>query len=629
MFESTKEQLHKLLASVHEGDIQLPDFQRGWVWPEDAMRSLLASVLNGFPVGALLTLQTGGDVSFAPRPIEGVKLSERPPAPDELLLDGQQRMTTLYQTLFSPDAVQVKHTKGGRFFFLDIRKALEQETITEEAIVVLPADKVERTNFNRDIVRDLSTQEGQFEHHFFPLNESFDSTIWYHGWMQHWMERDGGFFRELASPFGSGLLHRIQHYEVPFIRLSRKSTRKAVCVVFEKVNTGGKKLDAFELLTAIYAADGFDLRKDWLGDKQQQSPGRKTRLLQFSGEDGVLAHVESTDFLQACTVLHMLENRREAERAGKTGRELPFVSCRHEDMLDLPFTAYERYNNAVEHGFTRACRLMAGLKMMRSRDVPYSHQLVALAAVYADLGKQADTMPAAEKLELWFWSTALGEYYGSSSETTIARDVPELIRWISEDGPAPRSIDECIFQEERLESLYSRQSAAYKAINALLLRHGCRDFVTGQSAEVMTYYHDPIDIHHIFPSNWCGKHGANNFNSIVNKTPLFGGSNRAIGGAAPSDYLRFVEQRHGLTSDQLDDLLRTHLVDPAHLRNNDYDAFYRDRKRALAELISSAMHRPVAFEPLPGAIVDEHDDEDSPVAPEPVASEAASNNLQL
>lgn len=619
MFESTKEQLQKLLERVDAGEIQLPDFQRGWVWDEDNMRSLLASVLNGFPVGALLTLQTGGEVSFAPRAIEGVDLGKTPPQPDELLLDGQQRMTTLYQTLYSKAPVEVKNARKGRttrHFFLDIRKALQQETITEDAILSVPADLIERRNFDRDIVRDLSSDEKQFEEHCFPLNQCFDSTIWYHGWMRHWMERDKAFFLEMASPFDRDLLHRINHYEVPFIRLNRKSSRKAVCVVFEKVNTGGKKLDAFELLTAIYAADGFDLREDWLGNKKTHTPGRKTRLLKFGGEDSVLAHVESTHLLQACTVLHSMDKRRAAERAGKTGRELPFVSCRHEDMLDLPVAAYERYNDAVEDGFKRACKLLAGLKLLHSRDLPYPPQLVTLAAVYAAMGQDADTMPAAKKLEQWFWSTALGEFYGSTSEGKIARDVPELIRWIRGDGPHPRSLDECVFQEDRLTSLYTRGSAAYKAISALLLRHGCRDFITGHSTEVMTYYHDAIDIHHIFPGNWCGKHGAENFNCIINKTPLFAGSNRAIGGVAPSQYLGYVEKRHGLTSEQLDELLRTHLIEPNHLRNDDYDAFYQARKRALAELISSAMYRDVVLEPLTEPVGDEHEDEDEPVAAE-------------
>ena len=63
------------------------------------------------------------------------------------------------------------------------------------------------------------------------------------------------------------VLNRIERYEMPIIRLDKESDREAICLVFEKVNVGGKKLDAFELVTAIYAAHEFDLREDWNGSQ--------------------------------------------------------------------------------------------------------------------------------------------------------------------------------------------------------------------------------------------------------------------------------------------------------------------------------------------------------------------------
>ena len=59
MFDTTKEDLKDLLRYAHEGRLQLPDFQRDYVWGDEDVRSLIASVAKGFPVGALLTLQAG------------------------------------------------------------------------------------------------------------------------------------------------------------------------------------------------------------------------------------------------------------------------------------------------------------------------------------------------------------------------------------------------------------------------------------------------------------------------------------------------------------------------------------------------------------------------------------------
>ena len=127
------------------------------------------------------------------------------------------------------------------------------------------------------------------------------------------------------------------------------------------------------------------------------------------------------------------------------------------------------------------------------------------------------------------------------------------------------------------------------------MRHGCRDFITGRSVELMTFFNDKIDIHHVFPVKWCLSQGKKPavFNSIVNKSPLFKRSNITISGSAPSAYLQKIEQEQGISTNALDDILRSHLIDPDHLRNDDFDAFMAARTTALTELIANAMGKPV------------------------------------
>ena len=96
-FDSTKTPLQELLGRADVGKLQLPDFQRGWVWDDDRIRSLLASVSVSFPIGAVMLLQTGGEhVRFKPRPLAGTHARLREVAPETLILDGQQRLTSLY-----------------------------------------------------------------------------------------------------------------------------------------------------------------------------------------------------------------------------------------------------------------------------------------------------------------------------------------------------------------------------------------------------------------------------------------------------------------------------------------------------------------------------------------------------
>lgn len=98
-FDSTKRLLPTILDEIVKGKIQLPDFQRGWIWDDEHVRSLLVSVARSFPVGAVMLLETGGDVRFQVRPVENVPFKDTPPNAELLILDGQQRLTTLTQVL--------------------------------------------------------------------------------------------------------------------------------------------------------------------------------------------------------------------------------------------------------------------------------------------------------------------------------------------------------------------------------------------------------------------------------------------------------------------------------------------------------------------------------------------------
>lgn len=131
-----------------------------------------------------------------------------------------------------------------------------------------------------------------------------------------------------------------------------------------------------------------------------------------------------------------------------------------------------------------------------------------------------------------------------------------------------------------------------------MMRRGCLDFITGRPVDLMTFFNERIDIHHIFPQDWCKKRGIpqGKYNSIMNKTPVSADSNSAIGGDAPPVYLRRIEKKHSLPSGKLDSVLRSHLIAPEHLRNDDFEAFYEERMRALADVIANAMEKAVVQE---------------------------------
>lgn len=597
-FQTNPFDLNKLLEDCHYGVIQLPDFQRSWVWDEDRIKSLIASISRAFPVGALMTLDTGGPVSFKPRPVEGAPVEAKQKAPQSLLLDGQQRMTSLYQVTLRGQVVETvtpKKKKVKRWFYIDIRKALDSSSDREEAIIGVPEDRIIRTDFGREEVLNLSSVEQEYAALMYPVSQVFDWDKWQDGFDKYWRGDENENIREEFRVFKRQILENFKYYRVPVIALDRSTSKEAVCVVFEKVNTGGKALDAFELVTAMYAAAGHELRKDWYGD--EKTKGRHHRFAETyrpaGADSGILANVANTDFLQAISLFYTRDRRRAAEAAGKQGKELPSVTGNRQALLNLPLNAYKQYEAQVEQGFVQAAKFLHMLHIYRIFDLPYQSQIVPLAAILADIDDAWEHEANRTKLIQWYWNGVFGELYGSAVDTRIARDFMEVPIWLK-GGPEPSTVSETMFRADRLKTMRMRLSAAYKGVNALLMKAGAQDFRSGQKFDHTVFFGENVDIHHIFPQDWCKKVQikADVYDSIINKTPLSYRTNRIIGGIAPSEYLAKLQKGDAttppITRENLDSYLTSHLIDPSLLRADQFDAFMTDRQNQLLTLIEQA-----------------------------------------
>ena len=155
-------------------------------------------------------------------------------------------------------------------------------------------------------------------------------------------------------------------------------------------------------------------------------------------------------------------------------------------------------------------------------------------------------------------------------------------------------MSETIFRSDRLKTMRMRLSAAYKGLNALLMNEGAQDFRSAQKFDHTVFFGENVDIHHIFPQDWCKKQGITPtvYDSIINKTPLSYRTNRIIGGDAPSDYLAKLEtgdkETPAIEQERLNSYLSSHLIEPDMLRRDDFDSFMADRQKRLLALIEQA-----------------------------------------
>jgi len=562
--------ISELMISINKGAIQLPDFQRGWVWEDGRIKALIASITNNYPVGAAMFLEYGNDnIRFKYRVIEGVTATDV--IPTELILDGQQRLTSIYSSLYSRNAVHTRTDKGKkifRYYYIDIKKACDPNCDRVDAIFSVPETRIITSNFGRNIELDLSDRTKEFENKMFPLNLILDFPE-----EQNWQNEYYAFYnynQEIIkefTEFNKKIIMQTLQYKIPVISLGKDTPKEAVCQVFENVNTGGVSLTVFELVTAIFAMDDFELRKDW--------EERKAKY--FDGD--LLSCITATDFLTACTLL-------------STYKKGGTVSCKKKDVLNLSLKDYNNFADALSEGFVEAEKILQEERVFSNKDLPYSTQLIPLAALCTLLsnGNRIKVTNIKNKIRQWYWCGVFGELYGGANETRYVNDVVGVMNWIENNGNIPKTIQESYFNPTRLLTLQSRQSAAYKGIMALILKNHCKDFISGREMDFTVYKSENIDIHHIFPRSYCEKNNLSKekWNSVVNKTPISYSTNREIGGVAPSEYLKKIEEKGQVDYNSLNDYLQTHLIDVSAARSNDFEKHIVLRAKLLLDAIEKA-----------------------------------------
>jgi hypothetical protein len=254
-FKTNPEKLDLLLRQIDSKRLAVPDFQRDFVWDGAAIQDLLVSVALEYPAGSLLFLKQQAASQFKSREFTGA-----PPLddaePSELVLDGQQRLTSLYLAVYG---------KGDYRYFVNFQGLLDGEDL-ELCIFHLPEKRA------APIIASLQTQARDL---FFPLPALYDGG--FEQWLDEVIElREGAdegldgkklkkdlrdVFRQYVKP--------IQDYEFPVVDLPGETSIDAVCKIFETLNRTGVKLTVFELLVARFYAKGIDLRKQWDDAREQ------------------------------------------------------------------------------------------------------------------------------------------------------------------------------------------------------------------------------------------------------------------------------------------------------------------------------------------------------------------------
>jgi restriction endonuclease Mrr len=536
-FHTIPRPMLQLLAELDSGQLALPDFQRTFVWAPDETRELLVSMIRSFPAGALLFLQ-GGHATFKARAAEGAPaLTGRP---SFLVLDGQQRLTSLYQAIYGV---------GDSRFFLDLGALLAGADI-DQAVKVFSAERA----------APLEKIEAQARTLLMPLAavRDFGAARWRDDVVPRRDDEDRERVRDLLRAIEYACIDPLVKYAFPVTMLPEATPLEAVCTIFETLNRTGRPLSPFELISARAFAGGHSLYDLW-NDALERHP--------ILGDFDVKPY-----YLLQCIAL----------RLG--------VSCKRRFVISLPADDIARgWESAVTSMAAVLTLLRDECGVLTPKWLPYEPMLIPLATAWNEV--EATTGPAQgamrSKLKRWFWCASFTGEYESSSATLAERDAPVIKSWLT-GGDEPQAVRAFEWNPERWRTVTTRQQGLYRATIALTLLQRPRDFHTGAPLTPELIEAGKIDDHHLFPRAYLLSVGkGDTVDSVLNHCLIDRATNIRISKQAPSAYLE--EMRTGL-GQILDEVLRSHRLPtgPATpLATDDFEAFLEWRERALEDALAA------------------------------------------
>jgi uncharacterized protein with ParB-like and HNH nuclease domain len=249
IFYPSSEKLRYLLESIHQREIALPDFQRDFVWDPRETEELIESICQNFPAGSLLRIKNSAGFYFAPREFYGAPLLSNH-APSYLILDGQQRLTSLYQAFYGV---------GNHRYFIDLQGLIDGQDL-EDCIFYLRKSEAKK---------QYGTLEQQAKHLVFPFQNLFGDAGGFEVWLDHILElnlksdADKKILKQRLRETRKQWLISAEEYEFPMVSLSDDTSASAVCTIFETLNRTGVKLSVFDLLAARFWPEEVRLRDLW------------------------------------------------------------------------------------------------------------------------------------------------------------------------------------------------------------------------------------------------------------------------------------------------------------------------------------------------------------------------------
>lgn len=582
LFKEVNYTLGVLLSQIKLGVIGLPDIQRPFVWPNAKVRDLFDSMYRGYPVGYFLFWQTGAEEVST----KSIGQGEKQKAPSLLIVDGQQRLTSLYAVVmrepvlrdnFEHEYIRIAFNPlKGEFAVPDATTEKQPEFIPDVSLV-----------FQRDTYETINDYLER-------LRQS----------------REVSKDEERAIAKAIGRLAGLSSFPFVALELTQAANEEQVADVFVRINSEGKKLNQSDFILTLMSVHWDEGRTDLerfsvATRKPLAGNGASPLNPIFQPEPDQLLRVDVGVAFRRGRLEHVYSILR-----GKDLRTGEFCPLRRADQFErlkaaqskaLNLTHWADFLNVVKAAGYRHLRYVSS-----EGALIFAYQLYLIGRT--EFGVQSFVLKQA--VARWLFMSLLTGRYTSSPETRYETDLKLL-----PEGNDPTAFVKSLRDVElatltddywaktlplELSTSASRGPSLFAYYAALVLCEAKALFSKGKVADLLDPpaigNKKPLERHHLFPKRYLHKIGVKELrdtNQIANYALVEWDDNIAISDVPPKEYWPKYAAR--FTSDELKAMMHWHAL-PEGWQEMDYQSFLVARRPMIAQVIKQGYQRLVGAE---------------------------------
>lgn len=552
--------INSIIPKVADAEWVLPHFQRYFDWEKADVKELWESIFHDYYIGSFLLWETENKSKLGTQVLKGVKKDISDARINAIILDGQQRMTSLYYAIKAPE-FPLKGDKEPLYFYANFHSLLTRNS-NNGVIVYHP--------------RKISPEES-YKKMLFPLFEFENYNKWINGFEEFLIAKteDYKHAKDVRNIINDKLWQIWQGFEIPYVMLPKSMGLAEVTDIFENLNTRGKILSVFDLLIARLYNYDIELKKLW-DNTQTKYPNIKRYY-----KEGKIEKIPIY-ILQAMSLLY--EKGSSAKRS---------------DVLDIYSNVYEGTERSFEKDWDDIATFMDkaieklenmrdGFGVRKERDLPFAPMIPVLTALLRVIPDEENMSDCYTKLRKWYWSAVFTNAYSSAADSQMTMDFRDMKGWFKDSASMPRIVEKMGKELQILgfRMIQSTSNAQYRGVLSLIALEGAKDFETGQALE----NERENDKDHLFPkSKTKGFGNHRNINSVLNITWLSKKTNERKGTKKPDAYIQeFIGQKYSGDEERFFEITKTHLISRKafdYLVQNDMESFLKEREQLILDKI--------------------------------------------